>query len=168
MLATMLKGKVAIVTGSTSGIGLGIAKSLAAQGVDIVLNGFGDAHEIETIRNDLERAHGIRTGYSNADMSKGDAVRVLIELVSEMIGRVDILVNNAGIQFTAPIEAFRPRSGTPSWRSICRRPSMALRLPCRDERSKAGAGSSTLPRRTAWSARPIRPPMSRRSTASSA
>jgi 3-hydroxybutyrate dehydrogenase len=106
MLATMLKGKVAIVTGSTSGIGLGIAKSLAAQGVDIVLNGFGDAHEITAIRGELERAHGVRTGYSNADMSQGDAVRGLIESVSELMGRVDILVNNAGIQFTAPVERF--------------------------------------------------------------
>jgi 3-hydroxybutyrate dehydrogenase len=106
MLATMLKGKVAIVTGSTSGIGLGIARSLAGQGVDVVLNGFGDAAEITALRNELERAHEIRTGYSDADMAKGDAVRALIESVAELMGRVDILVNNAGIQYTAPVERF--------------------------------------------------------------
>ena len=102
----MLKGKVAVVTGSTSGIGLGIAKSLAAQGAEIVLNGFGDAAEIVAIRNDIERTHGVGTGYSNADMSKADSVRGLIESAAEQLGRVDVLVNNAGIQFTAPVEEF--------------------------------------------------------------
>jgi 3-hydroxybutyrate dehydrogenase len=102
----MLKGKVAIVTGSTSGIGLGIAKSLASQGVDIVLNGFGDMAEIAAMRNEVERAHNIRTGYSSADMAQGDAVRGLVEAAAETLGRVDILVNNAGIQFTAPVERF--------------------------------------------------------------
>jgi 3-hydroxybutyrate dehydrogenase len=106
MLPTKLKGKVAIVTGSTSGIGLGIAKSLASQGVDIVLNGFGKPAEITAVRHDIERDHGVRTGYSDADMSKGDAVRGLVESVAETMGRVDILVNNAGIQFTAPAESF--------------------------------------------------------------
>jgi 3-hydroxybutyrate dehydrogenase len=102
----MLKGKVAIVTGSTSGIGLGIAKSLAAQGVDVVLNGFGDATEIAAVRAGIERSHDVRTGYSNADMSNGKAVRGLVENVIETMGRVDILVNNAGIQFTSPVEKF--------------------------------------------------------------
>ena len=102
----MLKGKVAIVTGSTSGIGLGIARVLAGQGADIVLNGFGDAGEIEAIRSDLERAHGVRAVYDGADMSKGDAVRGLIATTVAKLGRVDILVNNAGIQFTAPVEEF--------------------------------------------------------------
>jgi 3-hydroxybutyrate dehydrogenase len=106
VLTATLTGKIAIVTGSTSGIGLGIARSLAAHGVDIVLNGFGAPTEIEAIRNDLEHAHGVRTGYSNADMSKAEAVRGLVEAVMETLGRVDILVNNAGIQFTAPVEDF--------------------------------------------------------------
>src|SRR5690242_4566113 len=106
MLSTNLQGKVAIVTGSTSGIGLGIARALAAEGVDIVFNGFGDVHEIATLRNDLEHAHGVKSGYSNADMAKGEAVRGLIESVAEQFGRVDILVNNAGIQYTAPVERF--------------------------------------------------------------
>jgi len=102
----MLKGKVAIVTGSTSGIGLGIAKVLAGQGADIVLNGFGDASEIETIRGGMERAHGVRAVYDRADMSNGDAVRGLVAATIEALGRVDILVNNAGIQFTALVEEF--------------------------------------------------------------
>ncbi|MGV7216961.1 3-hydroxybutyrate dehydrogenase [Bradyrhizobium sp. UFLA05-112] len=102
----MLKGKVAIVTGSTSGIGLGIAKELARLGVELVLNGFGDAGEIEKIRIGIEREHGARVVYDGADMSKGDAVRGLIAATVEKFGRLDILVNNAGIQFTAPVEEF--------------------------------------------------------------
>src|SRR5262245_7566432 len=102
----MLKEKVAIVTGSTSGIGLGIAKVLASQGADIVLNGLGDGGEIETIRAEIERQHGVRARYDGADMSKGEAVRSLIAATIEKLGRIDILVNNAGIQFTAAVEEF--------------------------------------------------------------
>jgi 3-hydroxybutyrate dehydrogenase len=102
----MLKGKVAIVTGSTSGIGLGIAKELARQRANIVLNGFGDASEIEAIRSGLEREHGVRVVYNGADMSNEEAVRGLITATIETFGRLDILVNNAGIQFTAPVEEF--------------------------------------------------------------
>jgi 3-hydroxybutyrate dehydrogenase len=104
----MLKGKVAIVTGSTSGIGLGIAKELAGLGADLVLNGFGDAGEIEAIRSGIEREHGVRAAYDGADMSKEDAVRGLIVTTIEKFGGLDILVNNAGIQFTAPVEEFPP------------------------------------------------------------
>src|SRR5258705_10389590 len=102
----MLKGKVAIVTGSTSGIGLGIAKELARLGADIVLNGLGDAGETEKIRGGLERDYGVRVAYDSADMSKADAGRGLIETTIEKFGRLDVLVNNAGIQFTAPVEEF--------------------------------------------------------------
>lgn len=102
----MLKSKVAIVTGSTSGIGLGIAKELARLGPDLVLNGFGDPGEIETIRGGIEREHGVRVIYDAADMSKEQAVRGLIARTIETFGRLDILVNNAGIQFTAPVEDF--------------------------------------------------------------
>jgi 3-hydroxybutyrate dehydrogenase len=102
----MLKGKVAIVTGSTSGIGLGIAEELGKLGADLVLNGFGDASEIEAIRSGIERNSGVRVIYDGADMSKGDAVRGLIAATIEKLGRLDILVNNAGIQFTAPVEEF--------------------------------------------------------------
>ncbi|MBR0971293.1 MULTISPECIES: 3-hydroxybutyrate dehydrogenase [Bradyrhizobium] len=102
----MLKNKVAIVTGSTSGIGLGIARELAGLGADLVLNGFGDAGEIETIRSGIARELGVRVVYDGADMSKADAVRGLIAATIDKFGRLDILVNNAGIQFTAPVEDF--------------------------------------------------------------
>ncbi|RBL83327.1 3-hydroxybutyrate dehydrogenase [Streptomyces cavourensis] len=102
----MLKGKVAVVTGSTSGIGLGIATALAQQGADIVLNGFGDAAEIDKLRADLATRHGVKVWYDGADLSKGDAVRGLIDNAVRQAGRIDILVNNAGIQHTALIEDF--------------------------------------------------------------
>lgn len=102
----MLKGKVAVVTGSTSGIGLGIATALAAQGADIVLNGFGDAAEIEKVHAGLAAQHGVKVLYDGADLSKGDAVRGLVDNAVRQMGRIDILVNNAGIQHTALIEDF--------------------------------------------------------------
>jgi len=102
----MLRGKVAIVTGSTSGIGLGIARLLAGQGADIVLNGLGDAREVEAIRGDIERSHGVRAIYDDADMSQGAAVRTMVTTTIRRLGRLDILINNAGIQFTAPVEEF--------------------------------------------------------------
>ena len=102
----MLKSKVAIVTGSTSGIGLGIAEELAKLGADVVLNGFGEASEIEAIRASIERDHGVRVVYDGADMSKEGAVRSLIAATVEKFGRLDILVNNAGIQFTAQVDEF--------------------------------------------------------------
>ena len=102
----MLKDKVAIVTGSTSGIGLGIAKVLAKQGANIVLNGFGNRDEIEAVRAGIARDHDVRAIYDSSDMSRGDAVRGLVAATIAKLGRVDILVNNAGIQFTAPVEEF--------------------------------------------------------------
>jgi len=102
----MLKGKVAVVTASTSGIGLGIATALAAQGADIVLNGFGDAAEIEKVRAGLAAQHGVKVLYDGADLSKGEAVRGLVDNAVRQMGRIDILVNNAGIQHTALIEDF--------------------------------------------------------------
>ena len=104
--AAMLKDKIAIVTGSTSGIGLGIAKALAGEGADIVLNGFGDWDKIKAIRADIERDHGVRVMHDGADMSKTPAVHRLIAATIEKLGRVDILVNNAGIRFTASVEDF--------------------------------------------------------------
>ena len=96
----------AVVTGSTSGIGLGIARALAAQGTNIMLNGFGDADEIEATRGGLEKECGVKAVYSNADMSKPDQIRTMIETAQRDLGSVDVLVNNAGIQFVAPIEEF--------------------------------------------------------------
>ncbi|MGF6920672.1 3-hydroxybutyrate dehydrogenase [Paraburkholderia sp. 40] len=100
----MLHGKSAIVTGSTSGIGLGIATALAAQGANVLLNGFGNADEIEMTRAALERDHGVGVRYSAADMSRPDDIRAMARYARGELGRVDIIVNNAGIQHVAPID----------------------------------------------------------------
>jgi 3-hydroxybutyrate dehydrogenase len=102
----MLQGKVAVVTGSTSGIGLGIAEALAAAGVDVVLNGFGDAAGIERTRAALAAKHGVRVLYSAADMSSTEDIEALIGRAAKELGRLDILVNNAGIQHVAPVDEF--------------------------------------------------------------
>ncbi len=101
-----LTGKVALVTGSTSGIGLGIARTLAAEGADIVMNGFGDAAAIEQTRSGLAAEFGIRAWYSGADMSKPAEIGAMVAQAEAQLGAVDILVNNAGIQHVAPIETF--------------------------------------------------------------
>lgn len=101
-----LEGRAAIVTGSTSGIGLGIATALAESGARVTLNGFGDAAEIERTRAELESRCGVEVRYSGADMSKGEAVIAMVEEAEAAFGSVDILVNNAGIQFVAPVEEF--------------------------------------------------------------
>ena len=102
----MLKGKSAIVTGSTSGIGLGIARALAAQGANVMLNGFGDADQIETLRFTLARETGVKVAYSGADMSQPEAIRAMADAARSEFGQVDIIVNNAGIQHVAPVEDF--------------------------------------------------------------
>lgn len=102
----MLKGKGAIVTGSTSGIGLGIAQALAEQGSDVMLNGFGDAAEIKKLCKDFAAKHKVKIAFSGADMSKPAEVVGMVEQATKELGRVDILVNNAGIQHTAPVESF--------------------------------------------------------------
>src|SRR3954453_7870596 len=109
-----LKGKVAIVTGSTSGIGLGIARAFAGEGADVLLNGFGDAGEIERLRRDISDACGVRTAFSGADMSKPDQIAGMVGQATAELGRVDILVNNAGIQHTAPVHEFP----TERWNAI--------------------------------------------------
>lgn len=102
----MLKGKTALVTGSTSGIGLGIAQVLASQGANIVLNGFGDVDGPRAQVEAAGAAHGIRTGYHGADLSKVAEIEDLIAYSSREFGQIDILVNNAGIQHTSPVETF--------------------------------------------------------------
>jgi 3-hydroxybutyrate dehydrogenase len=102
----MLKGKTAIVTGSTSGIGLGIAAALAAEGCDIVLNGFGDLSEIERLRGDLAARGGGQAVYVPADMAKPAEIRDLVAAGERRFGAIDILVNNAGIQHVAKIVDF--------------------------------------------------------------
>ena len=106
MKSSMLSGKTALVTGSTSGIGLGMARSLAQEGANIVFNGFGDAQQIEKLYTDIGVEFGVRTAYHNADMSKPAEIEAMMAFAAERFGAVDILVNNAGIQHVANIEDF--------------------------------------------------------------
>lgn len=106
--ARPLTGKVAIVTGSTSGIGLGIAHALAAAGAKVVLNGFGDAAAIEATRSAMETANNTTVQYNGADMTKPAEITALVTDTIAKLGAVDILVNNAGIQFTSLTENFPP------------------------------------------------------------
>lgn len=100
--------KSAIITGSTSGIGLGMAEAFAKTGMNVMLNGFGDAKEIEAIRGRLADEHGIQVGFNGADMTKPDEIGTLFKMAEEMFGTVEVIVNNAGIQYVAPIEEFPP------------------------------------------------------------
>lgn len=103
-----LDGKTALVTGSTSGIGLECARAYAGEGANVVLNGFGDADEIESIRAEIEADHGVKAVYSGADLTKADKIGELVDLAIDSFGAVDILHNNAGVQHVAPIEEFPP------------------------------------------------------------
>ena len=102
----MLKGKSAVVTGSTSGIGLAIARALAKEGANVMINGFGERSAIESERAGIEKEFGVKSIYSGADMSKPAEIRQMIADATRELGSVDILVNNAGIQHVAPIEEF--------------------------------------------------------------
>lgn len=102
----MLKGKSAIVTGSTSGIGLGVAYALASQGANILFNGFGEQAAIDALVADTAKTYGVKTAYSSADMSKASDIRAMVKQAEDAFGAVDILVNNAGIQYTARVEDF--------------------------------------------------------------
>lgn len=102
----MFNGKTALVTGSTSGIGLGIARGLAAQGANIILNGFGDKREINLLRAELTEQHGVQVRYDGADMSRPEAIEDMMGKALAEFGCVDLLVNNAGIQHVAPVDEF--------------------------------------------------------------
>ncbi|HEY8964415.1 MAG TPA: 3-hydroxybutyrate dehydrogenase [Alphaproteobacteria bacterium] len=103
---TDLKGKVALVTGSTSGIGLAITRAFASKGANVMLNGFGDAAEIEKLRVGLEKEFGVKAFYNGSDLSKPEGVKALVQDTVKQGGRIDILVNNAGIQHVSPITDF--------------------------------------------------------------
>lgn len=104
----MTAKRSAIVTGSTSGIGLAIARALADAGTDVMLNGLGDAAQIEDLRSEIAAQYGVDVHYSGADMSKPDQIAGLVDQATQAFGKVDFLINNAGIQHVAPIEEFPP------------------------------------------------------------
>lgn len=145
----MLRGKTAIVTGSTSGIGLGIARALAQQGANVLLNGLGDRKEIDALVTQLSGEYCVEVAYSPADMSIAAEVTTLVTQCANQWGSVDILVNNAGIQHTAQLEEFPDGK----WEQI-----LAINLSAAFYGIKAalphmrhrGGGSSTSRRRTAW------------------
>jgi 3-hydroxybutyrate dehydrogenase len=102
----MLKGKSALVTGSTSGIGLAIARAMAAAGANVTINGFGDKAAIEKERSGIEKEFGVKAVYSPADMTKPTEIADMVKTAEKTFGSLDVLVNNAGIQFVSPIEEF--------------------------------------------------------------
>ena len=105
-MAGQLHGRIAVITGSTSGIGRAIAESFAREGANVLLNGFGDAAQIESLRAGLESQHGVKATYHGADMSKPGEIAQLIAEAESRFGAIDILVNNAGVQHVSPIEDF--------------------------------------------------------------
>src|SRR5579864_4560779 len=102
----MLKGKSALVTGSTSGIGLAVARAMAADGANVTINGFGDKAAIEKERSGIEKEFGVKAVYSPADMTKPAEIAAMVKTAEKTFGSLDVLVNNAGIQFVSPIEDF--------------------------------------------------------------
>jgi 3-hydroxybutyrate dehydrogenase len=165
--ARRLVGKVALVTGSTSGIGLGIARALAAAGANVVLNGFGAAEEIAKTKDAIEADHGITASYSAADMTSPDAIAEMIAATLNDLGRLDILVNNAGIQHVAPLDQFPVAKWDQILAINLSSAFHAMRLALPAMRKQNSAASSTWPLRTGWSPRPSRGPMSPPSMASS-
>ena len=113
-MSNQFAGKSVVITGSTSGIGLGIARAFAGEGANVMLNGFGDAKEIESIRTGLAAEHSVKVVYSAADMSKPAEIATMINNALTAFGGIDILVNNAGIQFVAPVDEFPPEK----WEAI--------------------------------------------------
>lgn len=101
-----LKNKVALVTGSTSGIGLGVARVMAGEGYHIVLNGFGDAAEIEKTRAAIEKDFGVKAIFQGADVTNYDSVAAMVAEAEKQLGSLDIIVNNAGVQFVSPVDEF--------------------------------------------------------------
>jgi 3-hydroxybutyrate dehydrogenase len=107
-MARQLEGRTALVTGSTSGIGRAIAEAYAREGANVMLNGFGDAAEIEALRAGLEKQHGVKARFHGADMTQPAQIADMVATAERELGAVDILVNNAGVQHVAPVDEFPP------------------------------------------------------------
>jgi 3-hydroxybutyrate dehydrogenase len=149
-----LRGRTAVVTGSTTGIGLAIAQSFAKAGVNIVINGFGNPDDIEKERSRIEADFGVKAIYSPADMTRPAEIGEMISFGEKTFGSVDILVNNAGIQFVSPIEEFPIEK----WDAIIAinlsSAFHAIRTVVPGMKKRGWGASSTPPRRTRWSPRP--------------
>jgi len=163
--ARSLSGRVSLVTGSTSGIGLGIARALAAAGSEIVLNGFGTPKSIAEAQAQIAADFNVRVLHSPADMSKPVSIREMIETTLASFGRLDVLVNNAGIQYVAPLQEFPPEK----WDAI-----LAINLSSAFHTSRFALPSMmdhkwgriiNIASAHGWSVRPSKPPMSRPNTA---
>ncbi len=164
----MLKGRTALVTGSTSGIGLGLAKAFAAEGCNIVLNGFGEAAAIETLRAGLAKDNGVSVIYSRADMAKPDEIAAMVADAEKEFGAIDILCNNAGIQFVSPVDEFP----IDKWNAIIAinltSAFLTIRAALPKMKEKGWGRIIIRLRRTRWSPRRSRPRTSPPSTASPA
>jgi len=156
----MFQNMTALVTGSTSGIGLGIARSLAAQGANLVLNGFGDASEIEQLRKELADSHGVLVRYDGADMSQPEAIEAMMAAALAEFGAIDLLINNAGIQHVAPVDEFP----IAKWNAIlainlsAAFNTVRLALPAMKSKGWGGVASSISLLRMHWWPAPSNPP----------
>jgi len=146
----MLKGKSAVITGSTSGIGLGIARAFAAQGCNVMLNGFGDMAEIERLRAGLAAEHKITVLYSSADMAKPAEVVAMMDQAKRRFGAVDVLVNNAGIQHVAPVDEFPVEKWDAILAINLSAAFHAIRTALPGMKTKGWGRSSTWPPLTDW------------------
>ena len=164
----MLKGKSVIVTGSTSGIGLGLARAFAAQGCNVMLNGFGDAVQIEKLRAGLVAEHKVTVLYSSADMSRPLEIAAMVNQVARRFGSVDVLVNNAGIQHVASVEEFPADKWDQILAINLSSAFHAIRTALPGMKARNWGPSSTSPRCTAWWLRRSNRHMSLPSTAWSA
>lgn len=167
----MLKNKIALVTGSTSGIGLGIARALAREGVHLMLHGLGDPAEIERVRSSLATETGVSVWIENADTRRPEEAARLVATTEREFGALDILVNNAGVQFVSRIEGFPPGGWSEIQDiiiSIMLNASFhAIRTAVPGMRQRNRGRIVNLGRFMAWSRRPLRAPALPRSTGSS-